>query len=972
MDRWERIEKAYHSARGLRGEDRSRFLDEQRGLDSAMRRQIEALLEHDDVPNSFLNRPALELAADWESLVGRPAMLTGRSVGPYEVLEHIGSGGMGHVYRAGDRTLNREVALKVLPTLFMLDPDRLARFRREAQVLAALNHPNIAAIHGFEESEGVQALVLELVEGPTLADRIAHGPIPVDEALPIARQIAEALEAAHEQGIVHRDLKPANIKVRPDGTVKVLDFGLAKAMDRAVSAGGKATISPTVTSPAAIRMGILLGTAAYMSPEQAKGGPADKRSDVWAFGCVFYEMLTGKRAFGGEDVSDTLTSVLRDAPDWTAWPDTVPPHIRVLVEECLQKNRKERIADVSTARFVMNERRAVAAAVLPSTIRGRQPRWKLAAVIAAIAAIGGVVGWSVRPSGNKVVTSITRFPILLPEDQRLQGRPSLMISPDGTQLIYSANQRLYLRPMSELEGRPIAGTESDPVTSPVFSPDGRSIAFWSGRDRTLKRVAVSGGRAVTICQADGPLGMTWGTDGLVFGQAEHGIMRVSAEGGTPEVLVSVKTGEAAYAPQLLPGVRGTLFTLTSGAFLDKPRLVVQTSTPGERKTLIDEASDGRYLPTGHMVYAVEGKLLAVSFDVRSLKVTSTPVPVIEGVARTALTATGSMTSLAQWSVSTTGSLVYIPGPAADSLFLYNLALLDRTGRTELLQLPPNAYESPRFSPDGRRIAFGINDGKNVDVWIYDLTGTNAVRRLTFGGRNRSPIWSPDGQHLAFQSDREGDLAIFSQRADLSGTAERLTKPDAGTSHVPESWSPRGDVLSFSVEKDSRFSLWILSLRDKRATPFGAAASDIPAASAFSSDGRWVAYQTGHRSGADVRPTVFAQPFPATGAMHQIPNSGGAPVWSGDGRDLFYTVGPREWVVASVTLQPSFAAGNPIRLPNGELQVWRPDWRRHHDMTRDGRRIGLIPSDKSLIPGNTRLIQVVLNWFEELKQRVPVN
>jgi serine/threonine protein kinase len=630
MERWEQIENVYHGARGLRGEDRTRFLDEQCGPDGVMRRTIEALLQHDS-PEGFLNPPAVDLAADWELLVGRQESLTGRSIGPYEVLESIGAGGMGHVYRARDTTLDRDVALKVLPALLMVDPDQLIRFRREAHVLASLNHPNIAAIYGFEESDGAHALVLELVEGPTLADRIAQGPIALDEALPIARQIAEALEAAHEKGVVHRDLKGANIKVRPDGTVKVLDFGLARALDSAASAGGGATASPAMTSPTVTRAGILLGTAAYMSPEQAKGRSADKRSDVWAFGCVLYEMLTGRRAFSGENVSETLTSVMRDPPDWTAWPQTVPPHIRVLVEECLQKNPRDRIADISTARFVMNERRAT----LTPPIAMPQRAWKRAALVATIAGLAGFAGWSVRPSGNKAVTAVTRFSIALGEDQRFQGRPSLAISPDGTQLIYALDRQLYLRAMSELEGRPVAGTDGDPVTSPAFSPDGQSIAFWSGSDSTLKRVAVSGGRASTICQAYGPVGMTWGTDGLVFGQAQHGIMRVSADGGTPEVVVGVKPGEAAYAPQVLPGGRGTLFTLTTGASLETPRLVVQTSAAAERKTLIEGASDGRYLPSGHIVYAVEGNLFAVSFDVRRLNVTSTPVRVIEGVARTA-------------------------------------------------------------------------------------------------------------------------------------------------------------------------------------------------------------------------------------------------------------------------------------------------------------------------------------------------
>jgi eukaryotic-like serine/threonine-protein kinase len=964
MDRWEHIERAYHAARDLRGDDRARYLDEQR-LDDAMRRTIEALLEHGDRPDNVLDYPATGFVADSESIAEDPATLTGRSVGSYEILELIGSGGMGRVYRARDRALQRDVALKVLPMPFVLDPNRLARFRREAQILAAINHPNIGAIYGFTESDGVHALTLELVEGPTLAERIATGPIRLDEALPIARQIADALGAAHEQGIVHRDLKPANIKVRSDGTVKVLDFGLAKSLNRTVPVGGARPVAATVTIPADVGAGVLLGTAAYMSPEQATGGAADKRSDVWAFGCVLYEMLTGRRAFGGHEGSETLMRVVRDAPDWTAWPDSVPPHVRELVQGCLQKDPRDRIAAVSTAQFVLNERRAVVTP-LTSQATARHRFWKSAALVATIAAVAGFLGWSAAL--DRKVADITRFSISTGEDEPLQGRPSLAISPDGTQLVYAKSRRLYLRSMSELDARAIGGTDSDLVTSPVFSPDGKSIAFWAGTDRTLKRVPITGGRAVTICQSDGPAGIAWNTDGILFGQSGRGIMRVSPEGGTPEVVVTVKGDEAAYAPQVLPGGRGTLFTLAFGGFLEKPRLVVQTSR-GERKTLIDGASDGRYLPTGHLVYAVDGKLLAVSFDVRRLEITSTPVSIVDGVARTALNATGGVAGMAQWAVSTTGSLAYIPGPAIAAL--YTLALLDTAGSTERLPLAPAAYQSPRFSPDGRHIVYGINDGKNIDLWIYDLAGASPARRFTLGGKNRYPTWSPDGARVAFQSDRDGDLAIFAQRDDLDGTPERLTRPAAGTSHIPESWSSRGDVLSFSVEKNGRFSLWTLSLRDKHPTPFGAVESDIPAASAFSPDGRWLAYQMGQRSVTDVRPTAVVQPFPATGTPHQIGSGAAMPVWSADGQELLYNAAPRQWVAARLTLQPGFVTGNPRPLPTGELQTWRPDWSRHHDVSGDGRRVGMIPHDKSLLPGNTRTIHVVLNWVEELKQRVPV-
>ncbi len=965
MGRWEDIENVYHIARSLPAEDRTRFLAEQRELDTGMRRTVESLLVVDTAPNGFLDEMAVTLGAQWTSEA--LGISSRQSIGSYDILERIDSGGMADVYRGRDPVLKRDVALKVLPPRFMVDPDRLARFKREAEILAALNHPNIASIYGFEESGGVHALVLELVDGPTLADRIADGPIPINDAKSIARQLVDALEAAHERGVIHRDLKPGNIKVRADGTVKVLDFGLAKALDPAMLAGDETTRSPTVTSSDAIRMGIVLGTAAYMSPEQAKGRPADKRSDVWALGCVLYEMLTGTRAFRGENVSDTLASVLRDPPDWTAWPDNVPASLRALVEGCLQKDPKNRIADISTARFVLNEGRIPYASIPARPFGMRQSVWKTAALVTVVASIAGFVGWTIRPRESHSGT-LTRFSITLPEDQRLQGRPALGISPAGTDLVYSVANRLYLRSMSDVEARPIAGTDGERITSPVFSPDGRSIAFWSGGERALKKVAVSGGTAVTICQSDGPVGITWDPSGIVFGQSQRGIFRVSAEGGAPEMIVKAQSNEAVYAPQVLPDGRGILFTAASGAFLDAPRLVVQTSS-AERKTLVEGASDGRFLASGHIVYAIGGRLFAVSFDLPRLEVTSEPVQIIEGVARTALTATGGMTGIAQWSVSATGTLVYIPGPAFG--FVSNLAVLDRTGQTERLKLEPAAYESPRFSPDGKRIVFGINDGKNVDLWSYDLDGTTALRKLTFGGRNRFPIWSPDGQRVAFQSDREGDLAIYMERADLEGGAERLSKPEPGTSHIPEDWYPQGDALSFSVAKNSRFSLSILRLRDRSVSSFGAVQSDIPAASAFSPDGRWIAYQIGRRSVADIWSEVLVQPFPANKTVHQITSRGAAPKWSADGKELFYSSGPRQWVVAPVTLRPSFSVGNAIELPTGDFQVWQPDWWRHHDVTHEGRRIGLIPSDKSLIPGNTRAIQVVVNWFDELRTRVPV-
>jgi serine/threonine-protein kinase len=476
----------------------------------------------------------------------------------------------------------------------------VARFQREAKVLASLNHQNIATIHGLEQADGAHALVMELVEGEDLAQRIARGAIPIDEALPIAKQIAEALEAAHEQGIIHRDLKPANIKVRPDGTVKVLDFGLAKAMDPPASSPGVSQ-SPTITTPAMTQAGMILGTAAYMSPEQAKGRPADKRSDVWAFGCVLYEMLTGKRVFEGEDVSDTLANILKSEPEWHALPANLPEHIRLLVRRCLEKDRSRRVSDASIARFLITEpvtaASAVTAAVGVATPARSLWRRALPAVVTAVVVCALTAGAMWRPP-PWVPAPVTRFAMALPDSQQWSGltRSTIAVSPAGTHIVYTANRRLYLRSLSDLEVRPVTGADnSGTPTNPVFSPDGRSIAYFELG--AIKRIALSGGAAVTVCQADFPYGMSWDGDTIFFGQGSKGIMRVPANGGKPEMVVSVKTGELAHGPQLLPDGQTLLFTLATGVSAaeradrwDKARIVAESLKSHERTTVIDGAA----------------------------------------------------------------------------------------------------------------------------------------------------------------------------------------------------------------------------------------------------------------------------------------------------------------------------------------------------------------------------------------------
>jgi serine/threonine-protein kinase len=881
---------------------------------------------------------------------------------------------MGEVYRATDTTLRRAVAIKTLPDAFARDSERVARFKREAQVLAALNHPHIAAIYGLEEVNGGQFLVLELVEGDTLAQVIATGPVPVTEALRVARQVADALQAAHEKGIIHRDLKPANVALTHEGQVKVLDFGLARVIEPDPLAD--ASDSPTFTR-GATQAGVIMGTAAYMSPEQAKGRVADKRSDVWAFGAVLYEMLTGKRAFEGEDVSDILATVLKSEPDWTALPADVPASIRTLLIRCLEKDRTRRVADIAAALFVIDEQKGLGPSGTIAALPLRMPPlWRRAVTATAAVVVGAAIAsgalWSVRPSSPQ--RNVTRFTLALAAGQQFTnpGRQVLAISPDGTRVVYVANRRLYLRSMSETEARPIVGTENETgVAHPVFSPDSQSVAFYSGGDRTLKRIAVSGGAAVTICQADSPFGMSWGPDGIVFGQGPKGIMRVSPIGGTPELLVSLHAGEFAHGPQTLLDGQAVLFTLATGGITnrwDNAHIVVQSLKSGERKTLVDGGSDGRYLPTGHLVYALGGTLFAVPLDVRRLEVTGGPTPVVEGVRR-ADNATGT----AHFSSSNSGSLIFAPGPAGVSRSLRVFVVADRTGTTDPLNLPPGAYAHPRVSPDGTRLAFGTDDDKDANIWVYELSGVVAPRRVTFSGRNRFPVWSGDGQRVAFQSDLEGDLGIYWQRADGAPEAQRLTKAEPGASHVPQSWSRDGKHLLFTIAQSSTLTLWTFALDERKATPFGDVRSWQPIAATFSPDGRWVAYSASEGSPRTAG-GVFVQPFPATGARFQIPrlDFDYHPLWSADGKDLFYVPAAGRFAAVSVQMQPSLAFGNPVEAQaTAFTQGVRLGDVRNYDITPTGKFVALVDSREPSESGTSAApeIQVVLNWFEELKQRV---
>jgi serine/threonine-protein kinase len=905
----------------------------------------------------------------------------GTRLGAYEIVGAIGAGGMGEVYRARDTQLKREVAIKVLPEAFSQDPDRLARFQREAELLATLNHPNIAAVYGLEKSEGVTAIVMELVDGETLAERIeglrAKGlGLVLDEALPIARQIADALEAAHEKGVIHRDLKPANIKVTPDGKVKVLDFGLAKMIHGDGSRSGSTrdpspvSMSPTL-SVHGTYAGVILGTAAYMSPEQARGRVVDKRTDVWAFGCVLFEMISGARPFDGEDVAETIGAVIHKEPAWTQLPVTTQHSVRTVLQRCLEKDPKQRIRDIGDVQLALGGAFDSPAPTIIQPALARRPLWRRAVsvgvVVILVGAMGLIAGFNIRPAAP--LPRVTRFPITLPAGALFTGGrgSTLALSPDGTQILYLSGGSVHLRAMSQLDARTILGTDGQQPLEPVFSPDGQSIAFATLSDNTIKRIAVTGGAPVTICPAEAPFGMSWGVDGIVFGQGSKGILRVSPNGGKPELLVKVKADEVAHGPHILPGGGAVLFTLAKNAGADrwdKAQVVVQSLKSGERKILVEGGSDARYVPSGHLVYARGGVLFAVPFDLRRLEVTGGPVPIVEGVRRSV----GGVTGAAQVSISDTGSAIYIPGAAGLSSAQLDLALVDRNGAVEPLKLPPASYDTARVSPDGKQVAFGTDDGREAVVWVYDVSGATSMRRLSFGGRNRFPIWSADGQRVAFQSDREGDAAIFWQRADGTGTAERLTKPEQGTSHIPESWSPKGDVLLFRVTKEPGVSLWTFTPADKKAALFGGVQSSVPTDAVFSPDGRWVAY-----SSSETGPiTVYVQPFPATGAKYQVSRGDGGrhPVWSRDGKDLRYVVpGATRYAVATVNTQPAFTFTNPVPAPR-VFQDSVNDTIRTFDVTPDGRFLGVIAAGQTQAGTAVAQIQVVLNWFEELKARVP--
>jgi len=951
----------------------------------------------------------------------------GARLGAYEIAATLGAGGMGEVYRARDTRLQRDVALKFLPEGFSTDPERLTRFRREAQLLAALSHPNIATIYGLEEADGSPFLVMELVEGETLADRLARsggaqGPrLPLDEALVIVRQVAEALHAAHEKGIVHRDLKPSNIAFTAAGDVKVLDFGLAKVFDPDPlgAADVAATHSPTL-SVAATQAGVILGTASYMAPEQAKGRAVDKRADIWAFGCVLYEMLTGKRAFDGEDVTDIIGAVVRLEPDWTTLPDDCPLRVRSLLRRCLDKDPRKRIADISTALFVLDEAvrptegTAEAGHHTPSDVASgfsRTDRRHVALVGAAALVLGGLLGgglvwlWT-RPAPPRV----TRTTITPPAEAAvtIDGFDrDIAITPDGTRVIYAGAQatRLFVRPLDALEPVSLVTLGGGGAQALAVSPDGQWVGYVENNS-ILKKVAITGGPPVTLLTIEGnSRGLAWAPDDTIIFAASPqrtGLQQVSAAGGSATVLTNPDRdrGELDHLwPEMLPDGRHVLFTITPVAGgLDAAQLAVLDLDTGTYRTILRGGSHAHYVATGHLVYAAAGTLRAVAFDMERVETRGTPVPVLP---RLVTTPAGS----ADFGVASDGTLVYVDAPSFNVAGARTLVWVDRNGVEVPIPAPPRVYAQPRLSPDGSRAVVFIPE-QDADLWVLDLERA-ALTRLTFEpGGDEYPVWMPDGRRIVFS--QRG--VLHARAADGTGGPERLAagmpleptesasiaNPNAvralgGSMALATTIAPDGSRVVFEEgvagqPRDLRMLLMPSALARQGRRGRGAASlAETGGASVvtlletrfnernavISPDGRWIAYDANLSGQFEI----YVRPFPNVDeGQWQVSTGGGTqPAWARSGRELFYW-GPGGGLMA-VPVEPratSWNAGAPVRLFGGGGGVYAANGfvARMYDVSPDGQRFLMVKLGTD--PKNTAPPQIVVvqNWLEELKRLVP--
>ena len=860
----------------------------------------------------------------------------GTTLGQYEVVEAIGAGGMGEVYRARDTKLGRDVAIKVLTDEFSRDKERLDRFEREAKLLAQVNHANIATLHGLEEHEGRQFLVMELVEGETLAERISRGPIPLDEAIPLFIQIAEGLEAAHEKTIVHRDLKPANIKLGSDGKPKILDFGLAKAVLRTGDAVADSSQSPTLTKGTAL--GAIMGTASYMSPEQARGHDVDHRTDVWSFGCCLYEALTGKKAFAEENVTDTLAAVLREEPDMSA----VPRHAAPIVERCLRKNLRHRTQHIGDVRLDLQERIASDSAMGEAAPTGR--RHLLVPVLSAIAG-ALVAAWLVSRGPTSAPTEPVRFSVATM--QVAHGARVIAVSPEGSEIVYASGNQLFQRSMNSLQPTPLPGANGSYTVEPFFSPDGQWIGFTSGG--ALKKVGLDGGAPVTLTEAQIIRGGTWSRDGtIVYATMGGALMRISADGGEPDLLKGSTPGETYRYPWFLPGGETLLFSVHDSNELEQASIFVLSLDTGETREVLSGAHAAQYLSTGHLLFARNGALHAVAFDPDRLEVRGEPVT-LDRIMVLAVYGT------AQYAVSTSGTLAYLP--PTDGL-TKRLIEIGRNGNSRRITSEPDLYRTPRYAPDAHQVAVELTSGRH-GVRILDLVrGTESL--VTTMADGHVPEWHPGGRRVSFVSDRDGPRKVFWKSIDGNDVAEQLTEADRRT--FVNSWSPDGKTFAFSqLSPATGWDIWVSEIghepRPLVQTP------NWEQMAAFSPDGKWIAY-TSFETG---RQEVYLTAYPAASQRILVSTEGGsAPAWSQNG-ELFYR-GPNGLMGVEVRTEPELELSEPYVLFDDKL-FRAGSYVQEYDVSPDGQRFVFLELEQ----GQDGLdLVVVLNWLDELERLVPTN
>jgi eukaryotic-like serine/threonine-protein kinase len=889
----------------------------------------------------------------------------GTKLGPYEILSAIGAGGMGEVYKARDARLDRIVAIKVLPMHLANRAELRERFEREAKTIASLNHPHICVLHDIGQQDGIDYLVMEYLEGETLAQRLQKGALPLEQVLQYAIEIADALDKAHRKGITHRDLKPSNIMLTKSGT-KLLDFGLAKLKQEAAPAIPDSQL-PTLKS-AITGEGTILGTLQYMAPEQVEAKEVDARTDIFAFGAVVYEMATGKKAFEGKTSASVMGAIMHlDPPPMSSLRPVMPSALDRLVKTCLAKEpdgRWQSAGDATRELKWIAEGGSQAGLHTASTkgsgLLERRTLMLAAGCLLAGSIVTGLAVWNLKPT-PLVPRPVSRYTITLPPGQQLAGLSNgsaVALSPDGTHLAYAAvqggTQQIYLRAMDSLEVKPIPGTEG--AYNLFFSPDGKWLGFFASGN--MKKISMNGGVAVNLGDVTIPAGASWSSQGMIAFQPEGTsvLLQVPDVGGAPQPLTHLEKGETTHRwPEFLPGGKGVLFAagISAGDF-SSAQVAVESLGTGERRNLAQGGTNPHYALSGHLVYAQRGNLMAVPFDPLRLTATGAAVLVVDGVTETGL---GS----AQYSFSSTGSLVYVPGGAL--AYQSRLAWVSRTGAEQLLAQGAHNYTTPWISPDGRRIAVSILD-KESQSWVYDPS-RDALTRLTFEGNNNLvPVWTPDGKRIAFSSNKEGSRNLFWQLADGSGGLERLTTSD--NVQLPGNWSPDGKMLAFteinSTTNATGYDIWVLRLSDRKAQPFLQTKFN-EGAPRFSPDGRWLAYF----SDESGRREIYVQPYPGPGGKWQISTEGGTePVWNPNGRELFYRNGGKMMAVDIVT-QPSFAAGKPHMLFEGPY-VPAAGSVPYYDVSPDGQRFLMLKPDEQWA-GATQ-INLVLNWFEELKQKVP--